>query len=76
MEIIVKDWLWRQFWKNESLTETYSRVCDGYDVDELDPRAISLYQVEELPFTMYHFTAHMANMRNALPPERYGQHRQ
>ena len=76
MVMIVKDWLWRQVWKNESLAETYSHVCDGYDVDELDPRAIFMYQVEELPFTMYHFIAHMVNMRNALPPERYGRHRQ
>ena len=76
MMMIVKDWLWRQVWKNESLPDTSSHVCNGYDVEELDPKAIFMYQVEERPFTMYHFIAHMVNMRIALPRERYRRHRQ
>ncbi len=76
MAMIVKDWLWRQVWKNESKAEIYSHVCDDYNVDELDPQAIFMFQAEDSPVTMYHFIAHMVNMRNALPCERYRLHRQ
>ena len=75
MTEIVKDWLWRQVWRNVPLAERFSHVCDGYDVDELDPEAIFNYQVENPPFTVYHFIAHMVIMRNTLPLERYRRHR-
>lgn len=53
-----------------------SRVCDGYDVEQLDPAASFLYHVENPPFSLYHFVAHLVIMRNALTWERYRRHSQ
>ena len=71
MAEMVKECLWRQVERNATIAEKDSYVCDGYDVDQLDPAAIFNYQVESPPFTVYHFVSHMVIMRNALPWERY-----
>ena len=76
MTEMVKEWLWRQVWRNATIAEKYNHVFDGYDVDQLDPPAIFNYQVKNPPFTVYHFVAHMVIMRNVLPWERYRRHRQ
>ena len=75
MTKIMKELLWRQVWWNMSIARKYSHICHGYNVDQLDPVAIFNYQVDNPPFTVYHFVAHMVVLRNALLWERYRRHR-
>jgi len=64
MTAMVKDWLWRQIWRNATMPEKYSHIYmyDGYEVDKLDLQVIFTYQVENLSSTLYHFMAHMVIM--------------
>ena len=64
MTKIMKELLWRQVWWNMSIARKYSHICHGYNVDQLDPAAIFNYQVDNPPFTVYHFVAHMVVLRN------------
>ena len=75
-EMVVKDWLARQVWRNAGMSETNSHLSGESEVEHWDPAAIFLYQVAHPPFTVFHFVAHMVIMRNALPWERYRRHRQ
>ena len=75
-EMVVKDWLARQVWRNADMSETNSHLSEESEVEHWDPAAIFLYQVAHPPFTVFHFVAHMVIMRNTLPWERYRCHRQ
>lgn len=80
MTEMMKDWLWRQVWRNAGMPEKYSHLCDGYEVEQLDPKRFSFIKwkthLGKPTFTVYHFVTHMVIMRNALPWERYRRHRQ
>ena len=72
----VKDWLGRQVWRNADMSEKNSHLDHEYEVEQLDPAAIFLYQVANPPFAVFHFIAHMVIMRHALPWACYRRHRQ
>jgi len=71
----VKDWLCRQVWRHAGISAKHSQLAEPYEVEQLDPSGIFLYQVDHPPFTQFHFVAHMVIMRNTLPWERYRHHR-
>ena len=71
----VKDWLCRQVWRHAGISTNHSQLGEPYEVEQLDPSDIFLYQVNHPPFTLFHFVAHMVIMRNTLPWERYRDHR-
>ena len=73
---MVKDWLGRQVWRNANMIEKNSHLGDEFEVEQWDPAEIFLYQVENSPFTVFHFVAHMLVIRNSQPWERYRRHRQ
>ena len=71
---MVKDCLGRQVWQNANIIEKDSHLGDEFEVEQWDPAEIFLYQVENSPFTVFHFVAHMKVIRNSLPWERYRRH--
>ena len=77
MDFAIREWLWKKVWNTMNM-EAYSHVCEDYDMEELDPKDIFTYLIEDHqnPFTMHHFIAHMENMRNGLSEQRFREHKQ
>ena len=58
------------------MIEKDSHLGNDLEVEQWDLAIIFLYQVENPPFTVFHFVAHMVIMRNALLWEHCRCHRQ
>ena len=75
-----KEWLWRFIW-NQLEGDQNDIIWKGnyaLPADVLDPQAIFAFQIEDeesRPFTIFHFIAHMENMRVKLPRQEYDLHR-
>lgn len=72
--------MWRRIWNLYDGDRTATVWKGDYDLpaDLLDPKAIFAFQLEddERPFTLFHFIAHMENMRIKLPQRDYDLHKE
>ena len=75
-----KGWMWRRIWNLYDGDRTATVWKGDYDLPAnlLDPKAIFAFQLEddERPFTLFHFIAHMENMRIKLPQRDYDLHKE
>ena len=76
-----KEWMWKRIWNGvdgDSVYSVWKNEDDDSTVILFDPKAVFTDQIQDTTseFTMYHFIAHMENMRMKLPEEDFINHKE